>query len=177
MSYSRPAADRMPDPSALIIFGASGDLTRRKLVPAIWHLDRQGRLPAEFVLVGVARSELDDASFRQQMREALHEFVGQLDDRQVEFFLDRLFYLCGDPKDPSTHQRLKEKLAQLDAQRGTRGNYCFYCSVPPQVYLKIVEGLGQVGLHQDAVCAVARIQSRDTDRQRMSVDDGRFRIE
>ncbi|MBM3276959.1 MAG: glucose-6-phosphate dehydrogenase [Candidatus Handelsmanbacteria bacterium] len=149
MSYSRAVSERVPDPSALIIFGASGDLTRRKLVPAIWHLDRQNRLPPEFVLVGVARSAMDDAGFRQQMREALREFVGQLDEGQVTTFLDRLFYVCGDPKESSTHQHLKEKLAELDAQRGTRGNYCFYCSVPPQVYLKIVEGLGLVGLHQE----------------------------
>ena len=149
MNYSNLSNDRIPDPSALNIFGASGDLTRRKLVPAIWHLERQGRLPAEFVLVGSARRELDDAVFRQQMREALHEFVGQLDEALVESFLNRLFYVCGDPKDSSTYQRLKERLAELDTQRGTRGNYCFYCSVPPQVYLQIVAGLGQVGLNQE----------------------------
>ncbi len=148
MSDSLLSAKRLSDPCALVIFGASGDLTRRKLLPAIWHLDRQGRLPPEFTLLGMARRELDDAAFRQQMREALGEFVGPLDEGQLGPFLERLFYLCGDPKDPGTYQRLKARLEELDAQRHTRGNRCFYCSVPPQVYLDIVQGLGAVGLNQ-----------------------------
>ena len=77
MSDTFTLPDRIPDPCALVIFGASGDLTRRKLVPAIWHLEELGRLPEEFVLVGVARTEMEDDGFRQLMRESLEEFVGQ----------------------------------------------------------------------------------------------------
>jgi glucose-6-phosphate 1-dehydrogenase len=144
----RALSERVPDPCTLVIFGASGDLTRRKLVPAIWHLSQQGRLPGAFALVGVARRELDDQGFRGQMRLALQEYVGQLDQDRVESFLAGLFYVRGDLDDPATYQSLRARLAELDRQRGTRGNRCFYCSVPPQIYLGIVEQLGQAGLNR-----------------------------
>ena len=142
------APDRVPDPCVLVIFGASGDLTRRKLVPAVWHLNQQGRLPKQFALVGVARSEMTDDEFRQRMREALSEFVGASGD-DVDRFLERLYYVCGDPTDAQALEDLRERLGQIDAQRGTGGNRCYYCSVPPQVYLPIVEQLGVAGLSRE----------------------------
>ena len=145
------AADRIPDPCILVIFGASGDLTRRKLAPAIWHLEEQGRLPASFALVGVARREMDDETFREHMRAALNEFVGDLDPERLNAFLDKLYYVRGEPNDPATYADLRQRLETIDQQRGTRGNRCFYCSVPPQVYLSIVEQLGQSGLNREAV--------------------------
>ena len=103
-------SERVPDPCALTIFGASGDLTRRKLVPAIWHLQEQNRLPAAFALVGVARRDWDDDYFRQQIREGIAEFVGEVDQRALDAFLGRLHYVCGDPTDPATYAALKARL-------------------------------------------------------------------
>ena len=143
---------RIPDPCALVIFGASGDLTRRKLVPAIWHLQHQGRLPQVFHLVGVARREWDDDLFRQKMRESLAEFVGPLDDSARDAFLAKFHYVRGDPGDPATYAALKARLEALNRECGTEGNRCFYCSVPPQIYRDIVEQLGRAGLscqHRD----------------------------
>ena len=154
MTDSLLFGERVPDPCVLVIFGASGDLTRRKLVPAIWHLDQQGRLTEAFGLVGVARTDMDSDAFRQRMREALAEFVGdELEASMADAFLAKLHYVCGDPKDPQAYRRLGAQLDELDQTRGTRGNRCFYCSVPPQVYLDIVDQLGAAGLnreHQDA---------------------------
>ena len=152
MLLTSTASERVPDPCVLIIFGASGDLIRRKLVPAIWHLQEQGRLPESFDLVGVARREWDDNRFRQQLREGLAEFIGPLDETALETFLAKLHYVCGDPADPATYIKLKTRLETLDQERGTTGNRCFYCSVPPQIYLEIVEQMGRAGLnrqHQD----------------------------
>ncbi|MFH1566473.1 MAG: glucose-6-phosphate dehydrogenase [Gemmatimonadota bacterium] len=150
MTGSLLFGERIPDPCVLIIFGASGDLTRRKLVPAIWHLDQQGRLPEAFGLVGVARTEMDSEAFRGRMREALAEFVGPaLDAAKVDTFLAKLHYVCGDPRDPGAFGRLAAQLDELDRTRGTRGNRCFYCSVPPQVYLDIVQQLGAAGLNRE----------------------------
>ncbi len=143
---------RIPDPCALVIFGASGDLTRRKLVPAIWHLHHQGRLPQAFHLVGVARREWDDDLFRRKMRESLAEFVGPLDASARDAFLAKFHYVRGDPGDPATYAALKTRLEALDRKCGTEGNRCFYCSVPPQIYRDIVEQLGRAGLscqHRD----------------------------
>ena len=132
----------------LVIFGASGDLTRRKLVPAVWQLHQQGRLPEQFALVGVARSQMSTDEFRASMGAALHEFADASGD-QVDQFLTRIDYVSGDPNDDGFYQRLGTRLQQLDGQFGTGGNRCFYCSVPPQVYLTIIEQLGAAGLHQE----------------------------
>ena len=150
-------AERVPDPCVLVIFGASGDLTRRKLVPAIWHLDQQGRLPHAFALVGVARTDMSTQAFRDKMRAALSEFVGSdLDTAQVDAFLGRLHYVAGDPGDAQTYQRLDAQLHEIaqgpeSRWQGAPVNCCFYCSVPPQVYLDIVEQLGATGLNREHV--------------------------
>lgn len=139
--------ERRPDPCALVIFGASGDLTRRKLVPALWHLRQQGLLPQAFILLGVARRELDDESFRAQMRQALDETVDSRDAEQMDAFLQQLFYVQGDYGDSGAYEILRDRLEGLEPEWGTGGNRCFYCAVPPQVYLKIVEQLGYVRLN------------------------------
>ena len=143
------SSQRTPDPCVLVIFGASGDLTRRKLLPAIWHLNEQGRLPEQFALVGVARSPMDNDGFRQQMGEAVRRFVGEVDAEALEHFLGKLSYISGDPQDPETYIKLGTHLDELDRTCSTKGNRCFYCSVPPQVYLGIVEQLGIAGLHEE----------------------------
>ena len=141
-------ADRVPDPCVLVIFGASGDLTRRKLVPAVWQLAVQNRLPEQFALVGVARQEWDTAEFRDNMKSALREFVSDLpDEPQVDAFLNKLEYVSGELADGDTYERLGKSLQQLDDELGTGGNRCYYCSVPPQVYVQIVEQLGVAGLN------------------------------
>ena len=148
MTDSFLAADRVPDPCVLVIFGASGDLTRRKLVPAIWQLHQQGRLPEQFALVGVARSQMNADEFRASMAAALHEFADASGD-QVDQFLSSVDYVSGDPNDAGFYQLLGTRVQQLDDQFGTGGNRCFYCSVPPQVYLTIIEQLGAAGLHRE----------------------------
>ena len=112
------AADRIPEPCALVIFGASGDLTRRKLAPAIWHLAQQGRLPKSFTLVGVARRPIDDVRFRAHIREALDEFVDELDAERLDAFLSALYYVRGEPDDPQTYAALRARLEALDQDRG-----------------------------------------------------------
>ncbi|MBT3344650.1 MAG: glucose-6-phosphate dehydrogenase [Gemmatimonadetes bacterium] len=151
MTDSLLSPDRIPDPCVLVIFGASGDLTRRKLLPAVWHLLRQGRLPDGFALIGVARTRMTTEEFRERMRASLHEFVDLVpeDEQQVEDFLDSVEYLSGDPSAPETYRRLNQRLREIDGQRETGGNRCYYCSVPPQVYLDIVERLGAAGLARE----------------------------
>ena len=132
-----------PDPTTLVIFGASGDLTKRKLLPALYQLARGQRLPARFTVIGVARSGMTDDQFRQQLHDSLKEFaqVGQGDD--VSSTLARqLWYLQGELDDPALYARLCAKLRELNAPDGV----LFYLAIPPTVYGSVVERLGEAGL-------------------------------
>jgi len=143
------APGRVPEPCVLAIFGASGDLTRRKLVPAIWHLQQQSRLPESFALLGLGRRDMDDDAFRAQMRDGIREFVGEVDGDDLQQFLGKLYFFSMDPADPADFARLADRLRELDAELGTGGNRCFYCSVPPATYLDIVNCLGDAGLNRE----------------------------
>ena len=139
-------------PAAVIIFGASGDLTRRKLVPALHSLSCAGLLPADSRVLGLSRTPLSDDEFRQ------HLFQGVLDYARLKpqpgiceiwpRFADRHTYLAGDYDDPQTYRRLAQRLAQLDDQAGTQGNRLFYLATPPVLYPRIVEQLGRAGLNR-----------------------------
>jgi glucose-6-phosphate 1-dehydrogenase len=133
-----------PGPTALVIFGASGDLTKRKLLPALYHLYRGHRLPARFSVVGVARSEMDDGRFRQQFVDSLREFAGLKDpkDEVACALAERLHYISGGLDDAALYERLGERLEAIDGLEGV----LFYLAIPPDVYATVVEQLGRSGL-------------------------------
>jgi glucose-6-phosphate 1-dehydrogenase len=145
---SNPLLDNLrieatPGPSVLVIFGASGDLTRRKLLPAVYHLSRGQRLPAQFAVIGVARTPHSVEDFRRQFRDSLREFAGvdaSTDDvaRSLE---GRLFYKAGEMDDPALYQTLEKELRE----RGAEGAL-FYLAIPPSVYGTVAEQLGAAGL-------------------------------
>jgi glucose-6-phosphate 1-dehydrogenase len=141
---------RSTQPATTVIFGASGDLTQRKLVPALHSLDCEGLLPVESRVVGIARSSLSDEAFRKHLFEGVESY-SRLNPGICALwptYEDRYSYLAGSYDDPDTYRRLKERLAELDAQAGTRGNRLFYLATPPILYPVIVEQLGQAGFHQ-----------------------------
>jgi glucose-6-phosphate 1-dehydrogenase len=137
-------------PAAIVIFGASGDLTQRKLVPALHTLVCGSLLSKATRVVGVARTPLSDTAFRDRVYEGVVEYsrrhpgICELWPR----FADRHSYLAGDYDDPETYRRLGERLAQLDAEVGTQGNRLFYLATPPVLYPVIIEQLGQTGLNR-----------------------------
>jgi glucose-6-phosphate 1-dehydrogenase len=135
----------MDEPFAFVIFGASGDLTRRKLVPALWSLFQERTLPEPFTIIGVARTELTDQAFRDKMREAVTEFARlQPPAAHVwERFATSLTYCAGDPADSATYKALAQRLEG-------HPNRLFYCATPPSLYPSIVNGLGAVGLSRSA---------------------------
>jgi glucose-6-phosphate 1-dehydrogenase len=137
-----------PEPTALVIFGASGDLTRRKLLPALYHLSRGQRLPARFAVIGVARSPMTDDEFRQHLHDSLKEFAGLNAPDQVSTALAReMKYLHGEMDDPALYERLKACLAE----RGTPHGALFYLAIPPTVYSTVVDRLGASGLTRSEV--------------------------
>jgi glucose-6-phosphate 1-dehydrogenase len=136
------------EPFALVIFGASGDLARRKLMPALWNLYAARTLPEPFTILGVARTEMSDVEFRTRVREAVTEFsrTKPPSEQVWERFASSAFYLSGDPKDARLYPRLKSTLEEIEGRRGGPPNRLFYLSTPPSVYGDIVAQLGNAGL-------------------------------
>ncbi len=144
--------ERVPEPQILVIFGASGDLTQRKLVPAIYQMKRDRRLPPETTVVGVARRPWSHDYFREQMREGIEEFGGGIGNQEFwEDFARGLFYCPGDIDNPESYQKLKAFLEELDQERRTRGNHIFYLSVSPNFFPEAIKQLGAAKMLVDPV--------------------------
>lgn len=142
--------ERVPEPQILVIFGASGDLTQRKLVPAIYQMKRDRRLPPETTVVGVARRPWSHDYFREQMREGIEEFGGGIGNQEFwEDFARGLFYCPGDIDNPESYQKLKALLEELDQERRTRGNHIFYLSVSPNFFPEAIRQLGEAKMLVD----------------------------
>jgi len=139
-------------PANIVIFGASGDLTRRKLIPALHSLGCEGFLPPASQVLGVARSPLTDAAFRDELFGGVQDYARLKPGMCALWFTfeDRVSYMAGNYDDPETYRQLSERLAQFDAQGGTAGNRLFYLATPPNLYPLIVEQLGQAGLSRSA---------------------------
>ncbi len=132
--------DRKAPPGVVVIFGASGDLTERKLMPALARLAQYKRLPDEFRLVGVARSHLSDDEFRQRFP------AGPA--AEAPGLVETMRYVSGDYDDPQTYAHLRDLLDSFDRDAGTAGNRMFYLATPPQAFVPIVENLAAAGLNQ-----------------------------
>ena len=145
-------ADRRAPPVVLVVFGASGDLTQRKLMPAIEALVRNRLLSPAFVVVGVARTEWGDEEFRGHMRAAVPEAGGEW-----EALTSRFRYVPGDYADPSTFESLRRVLEEVDRDHGTSGNHVFYLATVPSVFGLVSRGLDSVGLARPAEGSFARV--------------------
>ncbi|MCS6960023.1 MAG: glucose-6-phosphate dehydrogenase [Pseudanabaenaceae cyanobacterium SKYGB_i_bin29] len=139
--------ERTPEPLILVIFGASGDLTARKLVPAVYHLRQQRRLPPEITIVGVARREWSHDYFREQMRQGVETYGQGIGAEAVwQDFAQGLYYCAADMDDPASYQKLNKLLTELDEIRGTRGNRVFYLAVAPKFFAEAIRQLGYAGM-------------------------------
>ena len=137
-----PFAGRVAGPCVFVLFGAAGDLTKRKLIPALFNLVSAKLLPDAFAVMGVSVDDLDLEGFRNQVS----EFLPAKDSSAYEWLRSRLFYERGDFGDPATFARLRERLAAIDAERQTEGNYLFYLATAPRFFSSIVQQLGQAEL-------------------------------
>ncbi|MBI5282477.1 MAG: glucose-6-phosphate dehydrogenase [Candidatus Solibacter usitatus] len=142
--------ERAAPPCAVVIFGANGDLTKRKLLPALYRLAYERRLPAGFAVVGVSRTEMSDEGFREKMREGVARFLedSPFDAALWDDFARGLSYIGGDVGDAGLYERLRVKLAELEETRQTGGNALFYLSTQPSHYETAVRGLGEAGLQR-----------------------------
>jgi glucose-6-phosphate 1-dehydrogenase len=139
------------DPCTMVIFGASGDLTKRKLIPALYNLAKDNLLAREFALVGFARPEMTTEQFRDLCTEEIKQFAtGRVDPDIWHWFVRRLYYVSGDFTDAAAFQRLKTTLGEADKEHGTRGNYFYYLATAPAFFATCINQLGDAGLvHED----------------------------
>lgn len=140
--------DKTPSPCVMVIFGATGDLTHRKLVPALYNLNKEGLLPGHFACVGFARRDKTNSVFREEMKAGVEQFSRNkpLDPDLWDSFSEHLFYHRSEFDNDEGYESLKKKLLELDQTLGTQGNRLYYLSVPPSYFPLIVEKLAQHGL-------------------------------
>ncbi|HET7274258.1 MAG TPA: glucose-6-phosphate dehydrogenase [Longimicrobiaceae bacterium] len=142
----RMPAERTPPPLVLVIFGATGDLARRKLIPSLYSLFSAGLLPKGFQIIGFARERLTDQQFCETMRSALEEFTAAPVPETWNRFAARLSYIGGVFEDESGFKLLAERLEEFDAERGTAGNRLYYLAIPPFAIEEVVNQLGRADL-------------------------------
>ena len=138
-------------PCIMVIFGAAGDLTKRKLVPALYNLRESKLLPDNFAVIGVARAEMEDEEFRRRLRDDMREFAtDEVKPELWQWLEERLYYLRGDFNDEDTFARLQKLLSRIDKERSAQGNYFFYLATAPDYFACVVEKLGAIELtHED----------------------------
>ena len=136
------------EPCSIVLFGASGDLAKRKVIPAMFDLAQHHALGDRYAITGFARTPMTDDSFRNLLGEAAKTIseVGPIVPAKWDEFAKNLHYCAGDYADAEAYKRLAEKLDEIDAQRELCGNRLFYLSTPPEVYQNIIEHLGEAGL-------------------------------
>ena len=145
--YSGPVCEfETAGPCGIVIFGASGDLTSRKLIPALFELSVRRRIPDNFFIAGVARSALDDETFRNRVDSAIDRGVKNIKPGQKQGFIKRCYYLSGLYDDDVSYQRLKKRVEVLAKQYHTDGNIIFNIATPPNLYETIVGKLSKNGL-------------------------------
>jgi glucose-6-phosphate 1-dehydrogenase len=142
------AEERVPEPAAMVIFGASGDLAHRKLLPALYSLTRDRLLPARFAIVGFARRAVSDESFREEMRAACDEHARRrpIDPDLWSAFARNIFYHQGEYEDPASFVSLKQRLEDIERTLGLRGNRVFYLATPPLSFASVIRSIGQAEL-------------------------------
>ncbi|MGD1061968.1 MAG: glucose-6-phosphate dehydrogenase [Terracidiphilus sp.] len=148
LSQLPKGAERIPEPGVLVIFGASGDLTKRKLLPALFHLFQAKLLPKQLAIVGVARRPLGD-EFAADMRSGLVEFGGvDASDPKIDDFVSRISYFPLNFDDPTHYAKLKAELDRIAAEKGIGPNRLYYLATAPEFFAGIVENLGAQGMAQ-----------------------------
>ena len=139
-------ATNKPSRCLLVIFGASGDLTRRKLIPALYDLYRSGQLPDQFAVVGISRSQLDDEQYHEKLLEFAKSSSAEFDQDSWKTFVQRVHYHAADSTKVDDYAHIRECLAELAQRYGTGPNLLFYLSLAPQLYEPTILGLGVSGL-------------------------------
>ena len=137
------------EPATIVVFGGTGDLAQRKIIPALYDLTARGLMPARRAILGTSRRDVPEEDYRARMREAVVEHArSPFKEDLWQSFAAGLFYQAADPTDANSYAELTDKLGQIKATAATGENYLFYLAVPPNAFSEIVQGLGEAGLNR-----------------------------
>jgi len=139
-----------PDPCGVVIFGASGDLTHRKLLPSLFSLFQRGLLPKQFFVLGCARTPMTDDAFRRAVMDSLSKAVGDAAETERKAFVAHGYYAAGDYQSGDLYDSISRRLAELESRHGTAGNRVFYLAIPPPLYGVVAARLGGSRLTEEA---------------------------
>ena len=139
----------IPENQIIVIFGASGDLTKRKLIPALFSLQIQKLLPEKFAISGVSRTEMSDENFREAMNDGIQKFSKETDKSQLSLFLSKIFYQSVNASESASYQGLINKLSFLQNKLQINENIIFYLSTPPSLYGLIPQNLAKNDLNNE----------------------------
>src|SRR4030088_214619 len=146
MTPAQPT-QKKPDPCSFVIFGVSGDLTHRLVIPSLYNLAATDLLPDKFCVVGVARKAMSNDALRDSLMKGLRQFATRpVDDEIAQRLLECVTSIEADPKDPASFDAMRERLEKLEANRATGGNRLFYLATPPNAFAPISRELGRAGL-------------------------------
>jgi glucose-6-phosphate 1-dehydrogenase len=142
---------RPGDPCVMVIFGAAGDLTSRKLIPALYNLAKQQLLSREFAVVGMSHGAMSTEDFRKWVSDGIKHYAGaDADAELIEWFLRRVYYITAEFDDKNAYTKLKELLEQVNRDHATHENYFFYLATAPRFFGPVVEQLAEAGLMEEA---------------------------
>jgi len=164
LSLGSPPLEAKPDPCIIVILGASGDLTARKLMPALYNLFVRGCLPDPVVILGASRTELSEERFREKMLEGLSA-GDSLDLAKWERFSSILHYHPLQYAEPSSYRDLASFIEELDQRYQTQGNRMFYLAIPPSLYENSSQMLGAAGLSTEGPAARGEFVEQDAERE------------
>jgi len=158
MIPNHPDSNPAAAPCVMVIFGASGDLTKRKLIPALCNLAQDNLLPKQFAIVGFATNDYTTESFRKMLGEEIPKYApAPVDLKFWEGLAERIYYVRGDFQDTEAYKQLKEQIEQADKLHNTLGNRFFYLAVAPRFFSPIVKKLGECGLTKEENGRWARV--------------------
>ncbi len=143
----KAAGPQKKPPCVMVIFGAMGDLTKRKLLPSLCNLAKEKLMSDNFAVVGFSRAPMTHDEFREKQRAVMDQFAtDKLDPALGKWLVERLYYACGNFDEAAAYQKLADLLAQIDKDRGTGGNYFFYLATAPEFFGVVAKNLEAVGL-------------------------------
>jgi glucose-6-phosphate 1-dehydrogenase len=158
MNFNQRNSNAMASPCVMVIFGATGDLTKRKLIPALCNLAQDNLLPKQFAIIGFAGNDFTTETFRKKLSEEIPKYApARIDLKIWDWFAERIYYVKGDFQDPEAYKRLADEIREADERHNTLGNRFFYLAVAPRFFSPIVKQLGAAGLTKEEAGRWSRV--------------------